>query len=511
MTPLPRHRTTLRPGPSPALPRAGGVAGLAALLLVAAPFSAVGAAAAQEDTADAPERERRPVSVPAPPATSAEEVAEFVDSLARSTLEEAPAAGMSVAVLRGGDTLAMAGWGRADLEHDVRATAETVYRIGSVTKQFTAAAILRQVEAGRLSLGDTLRAYVPAFDPGGPPVTVRQLLTHTSGIASYTSLREFWEKARTKLGHGELLDLVEDEPMLFEPGRGHAYSNTGYYLLGMILEEVTRQPYGTHLRDSLLAPLGLDRTRSCARRPIVPGRAEGYRTTDDGSLVDDDPLSMENAFSAGGLCSTVGDLVAWTRALHAGRVVSGTSLEAMTSPVELPDGPDTGYGFGLVVTEVEGHRRLGHGGSINGFASHLAHYPDDDLTVAVLVNTRDAPAEQVGERIARKALGLPQPEVLDLPLTGAEARRYTGEYMVVDQALPVQITLEDGRLVAQPAGQPAFELMHQGRHRFRAGYDPGVTLTFRMDDGRAVGFVLRRDARVFRADRVEREPARPPD
>lgn len=490
---------TCPPGPGPA----GRSAGALLLALAVLPW-APGPAAGQASGSGA-----RPTAsaVPEPPPTSAREVEAFTDSLARATLEESPAAGMSVAVARGGDTLVHAGWGRADLELDVPATSGTVYRIGSLTKQFTAAAVLRLAEDGRLALDDTLGAFLTGFDTGDRRVTVRQLLTHTSGLKSYTDLEAFWEKSRLDLSHRELLSLLGDEPFEFEPGTSYAYSNTGYYVLGMIVEEVTGRDYGDWMREELFRPLGLDDTRYCSGRPVIEERAEGYRVADDGELVNDEPLSMAAPFAAGALCSTVGDLLAWTRALHGGRVVSPSALEAMTTPEVLPDGTDTGYGFGLSVGSLDGHTRIAHGGGINGFSSRLAHYPDDDLTIAVLVNTRGARAGQLEDRIAREALGLPQPEVADLPLSEAEARRYTGKYMIRRAGLPVQVVLEDGQLKAQPAGQPAFDLLHQGEHEFRASFDPDVRLVFRVEGGKAGSFVLHQGGETRDAVRVTRETA----
>lgn len=490
-----------RPGPGRSRARAAAVALLLGLLAGLGP-AAPATLAGQQSGTRAPDRAAP--TVPVPPPTSARAVAEFTDSLARATLEEAPAAGLSVAVVRGGDTLVKRGWGHARREGDVPATAGTVYRIGSVTKQFTASAVLRQAAAGRLALSDTVGDLLPAFDAGGSAVTVRQLLNHTSGLVNYTDLEAFWRRADTDVSHRELLALVEDEPLAFEPGTAFAYSNTGYYLLGMIVERTTGRSYAGYVRDSLAAPLGLDRTRYCGDRPDGRSRAHGYRVAEDGGLGEAEPLDMSAPFAAGALCSTVGDLVAWTRALHAGEVVDGRWLEAMLTPPTLPDGQSTGYGFGVAVSELQGHRKVAHDGGINGFSSHLAHYPDDGLTVAVLVNTEGAPAGTVGERIARTALGLPQPDLVDLPLSRPEARRYTGKYLIEARGQPVQVTWEDGRLMAQAAGEAAVELLHQGRHEFRAGSDPTVKVEFLMDDGRAVGFLLHRSGETVRARRVER-------
>lgn len=492
--------------PSPPGPGLPAVTALLAALCLLPP----GPAAAQEaadSTARAP-GDTVPAGPPArgaapEPADSAE-LRAYVDSLAVSVLDGGPAAGMSVAVVRGPDTLVWEGYGEADLELDVPARPETVYRIASITKQFTAAAVLRQAEAGRLSLDDPVRGFLPELPFPEAGITVRHLLTHTSGIPDYPDVEGLLSSFPRDPGHETLLGALGDTPLAFPPGTDWKYSNTGYYLLGMVLEEVTGTPYDQYVRDSLAAPLGLDRTLYCWNQPLVEDRAEGY-ATDEGGLVNEEPLEMALPFAAGGLCSTVGDLVAWSRALYGGEVVGEASLELMTSPVTLPDSVGTEYGFGVRVDSMAGYRKLYHSGGINGFASHLSHYPEDGLTVAVLVNTRNANASGAEERIARRAMGLPQPELLAKGISEAEARRYTGKYVVTGLQLPVEIVLADGELVARPAGQTPFRLVYRGRHEFRAEANPQLRLVFEMEEGRAAGFTLYHEGREFPAERAEAE------
>jgi CubicO group peptidase (beta-lactamase class C family) len=346
-----------------------------------------------------------------------------IDSLAAAALASGPTAGLAIAVVKGRDTIVAKGYGLADLENDVPATAQTVYRIGSITKQFTAAAIMQLVEAGRVSLDDELTKFLPAYPTAGHRVTVRHLLTHTSGIKSYTGLgAEFWEKSPLDLTHDQLLALFQDKPFDFAPGERFLYNNSGYYLLGVILEKVTGRPYGDYVRERLAAPLGLGGTLYCDESPLVKRRARGYARA-EGKLVNARALSMKPPFSAGALCSTVLDLVAWTTALAGGRVVSPQSYALMTTAGRLNDGASTNYGFGLAPGALEGHSRVGHGGGINGFNTHLDHYPGDGLIVVVLANTEGANPARLAERIARLVLGMPRPAVNDLPLTPADRAR----------------------------------------------------------------------------------------
>jgi CubicO group peptidase (beta-lactamase class C family) len=407
-----------------------------------------------------------------------------VDSLVANALTEGPVAGMSVAVVRGRDTVVMKGYGFADVENDVRATPLTVYRIGSITKQFTAADVLRLVEEGKLSLDDSIGKHLSTLPAAWRGVTIRQLLNHTSGIPSYTGAGPRWAtKMRLDLPHDTLIGIVANDPLDFPVGSAWRYNNSGYYLLGMLIERVTGHPYGEDLRDRFFAPLGLKGTIYCDAQPIIKHRAQGYIAGPNRALLNADPLSMSQPFSAGSLCSTVGDLVAWQRALAAGRVVKPASYVAMTTP----EGAATGahYGYGLGRDTLSGHQRVQHNGGINGFNSVLTFFPDDSLSIAVLGNTNGPFVDRVADNIARAALGLklvsPPPRARDLPTTAEQRARYAGTYLL---ALPDGKTLElrvferDGKLISQATGQPEFALMFQGNDSFAPSFDPTARLTF---------------------------------
>lgn len=347
------------------------------------------------------------IIVPCHPAAAqrpprAETVARL-DSLARALAAGGRTPGLSVFVLHGGDTLLLRGYGHANLEDGVPATPRTLFRIGSLTKQFTAAAVMQLVQEGRISLDDTIQRFLPTYPTQGHRVTIRHLLTHTSGIKSYTSIDHF--DVNRDLPADSLIAAFAREPFDFPPGQRYLYNNSGYFLLGVILERVTGRPYDRVVQDGLSVPLGLTDTRYCFVQPIIPRRAAGYEP-EGGGFVNAEYNAMTQPFAAGGLCSTVLDLVTWTRALFSGRVVGRPSLEAMTTPARLNDGSATRYGFGLSIGALEGHRRIWHGGSINGFTSALEHFPDDDLTVAVLVNSPAVDMARFIGSLTRVALGL---------------------------------------------------------------------------------------------------------
>lgn len=495
-----------------------------------APAAATGAAAAPPRVDTIPPSDTVPPA-DSVPAASASELRSLADSLAEGMISEDRTGGVSMAVVRGPDTLVYRGWGHANLELEAPAGVETVYRIGSVTKQFTAALVQKLAAAGSLSVEDTLARWVELTDAWRrpeSPVTLRHLLTHTSGIPSYTSVDAFWEESALPLSHREILDFVREDSLEFTPGEDWSYSNTGYYLLGMVVEEAAGRPYDAVLRDSLLVPLGLERTSYCWQAPLIEGRADGYTRSDSvpgpgeleaPRLVNARALSMAPPFSAGALCSTVGELLEWTRGLHAGQLLPARRLEEMTTEATLADGEGTGYGFGLGVSELGGRRKLSHGGGINGFSAALAHYPaesgaGDDVTIAVLANSDAAPIGRIEEELARAALGVPAPEVADLPVPPSLAQRVTGRYAIAGE-LPTEVRLRDGKLFAQAEAQREWRMLYQGTREsdgdpvavFRAEFDPKrVRLEFVLPEergGASPAFILHQGGQSVRADRMD--------
>jgi len=432
-------------------------------------------------------------------------IAATVDSIVDAALREDRTPGISVAVVRGTDTLVMKGYGLADVEHDVAVTDETVFRIGSLTKQFTSAAVMKLVEEGRLRLDATIDDYLPGYDGPGRDVTVHQLLNHTSGIPSYTGLgEEFWEKSRLDLTHEQMLEMFEDDPLEFMPGAGWSYNNSGYYLLGMIIEAVTDESYKDHLTRTQWQPLGLEQTSYCRHTEIIPHRAEGY-AVDAGVVVNAPPLSMNPPGAAGALCSTPRDLVHWNDALVSGDVVSDASYEAMTTTTRLSTDSTVPYGYGLAPGELEEHRLVAHSGGINGFSAYLAYYPNDDLTIVVLANG-PTNTGRVQEDIARAVLGLPareSPRVEEQPLSAEQRAQYVGTYDLAP-ALPLQVKVyEQGeRLMAQATGQGTIPLFYQGGHRFAGPPGSGIELEFTVTNGVATSFTLHQGGGEFEARRL---------
>lgn len=427
-----------------------------------------------------------------------------VDSLARAFVAQHRAPGVSVAVVRGSDTLILAGYGEADLENRVPATAATLYEIGSITKQFTAAAVMRLVEQGRVALDDSIGRHVPGLPAAWRGVTVRQLLNHTSGIPSYTDVGPRWTRRWGEdMPPDTLVALTADDSLWFQPGTKWRYDNSGYVVLGMLLDHVTGEPYPRYIEEKLLRPLGLEHTYYCDTRRLLPHRARGYDWGADG-WSNAAYLSMTQPYSAGALCSTVGDLARWNRLLATGGVVSPASYREMTTPVGAAAASK--YGFGLMVDTLAGHRIVTHGGGIPGFITANAYFPADSLSVTVLTNSGTARPDALLRNIARVALGLPvEAEPPRAELSEAARRRYAGRYelrMPDGTVRPFTVIAGKMALVAEAPGQPPIELIPLGNHAFRTEVDRTFKLTFTLDGGHATGFTLVQRGATLQATRV---------
>ncbi|HUF13156.1 MAG TPA: serine hydrolase domain-containing protein, partial [Longimicrobiales bacterium] len=309
------------------------------------------------------------------------------DSIAESPLIEGRVAGIAVAVVRGADTLLMKSYGKGDLEWNAPLTDDAVFEIGSVTKQFTAAAILQLRDEGKIDLDADMAQYLPDFDTQDRRIPVRRLLDHTSGIRGITEMEEFASIVMESLPRDTLLDLVAAKPFDFEPGEALIYNNSAYILLGHIIEKVTGTSYEDYVEQQLFAPLGMHRSSYCSNTDVVPRRAHGYSLTPQG-LVRASYNNHTWPFSAGSLCSTTGDLITWLRKLHGGEVLPEASYRDMITPGTLNDGTAVRYAMGVGVSpDPRGRASIGHGGGISGFVSDTRYYPEEDLYVVVLVNT----------------------------------------------------------------------------------------------------------------------------
>jgi CubicO group peptidase (beta-lactamase class C family) len=326
--------------------------------------------------------------------------ADQLDDYIRSRMEIRHIPGLSVAVVKDGKVLLAKGYGLANVELFVPATENTVYQLASVTKQFTATAIMMLVEEGKIFLDDKITKHLDGLPIAWGSVTVRHLLNHTSGIKSYTSAPNFSKTARQDYTREEIIKLIAEAPMDFAPGDRWAYNNTGYFLLGMIIEKVSGKEYGAFLNERIFQRLGMTSTRVNDLTEIIKNRATGYTWQKD-RLRNGEYVSPTQPFSAGALTSTVLDLTKWDAALYTERVLKQSSLEQMWTPTKLNDGRTRGYGFGWEMDVYRTRRRIAHGGGIQGFSTYICRFLDDKLTVIVLTNQDSGEAEYLAAGIAK--------------------------------------------------------------------------------------------------------------
>jgi D-alanyl-D-alanine carboxypeptidase len=435
-----------------------------------------------------------------PPASTRPSRAEIVarlDSIATDYLAEAPATGVTIAVVSRADTLLLKGYGERDREKHLVADANTVYRIGSITKQFTAAAVMRLVERGTVKLDDPITKYLPQYAQWSP-VTVRQLLNHTSGIHSYTSTPNWRARWADDLTPAQVVSFVEKDTLDFAPGSAWRYNNTGYMLLGMLLETVTKQPYASLLDREFFQPIGMRSAAYCPSKPADAAYAIGY--TKDGASFKPAPyLSMTHPYSAGALCMSVPDYLRWQSALHSGRVVGTNSVALMAGPEALTSGSKqgtkTGYGMGLATGVLGTHQIIQHGGDIHGFASQQYWFPADSLRVVAFVNTDGANQDWLVKNLASAVLGLPVTPLRPraVPIAAADLAKFAGDYDIGlpdGRVLPFRIFVEEGELMGQAEGQGKGPLKYIGNDTFGADFDPTVRLIFTVESGRVTSAKL---------------------
>ncbi|MGE0159922.1 MAG: serine hydrolase [Gemmatimonadales bacterium] len=419
-----------------------------------------------------------------------EGLSDAIDRAVRAEMESNGVTGVAVGVARGSRVVHRAGYGFADVENRIPVTPETIFNIGSITKQFTAALILELVDEGALALDEPITDYLTGYPGYGPEVTVESLLTHTSGIKNYTTMQRWWETLAVEMPPRRLISVFESEPFDFRPGSRFSYSNSGYIVLGWLAEQVVGQPYGGMLNERLFVPLELSSTSYCDDQALVPNRARGY-VVQDGEVRHATYVSMSQAYAAGAVCSNVDDLLRWTQLLARGGVLGRDGYRAMTTPATLGDGTQVEYGYGMSIGYLEGHHRVGHVGGMLGFSSQIARYDDDDVTIVVLTNTESARASAIEGEIARLLLGLGDQEIKDILLSPEELAQYTGTY---DMTLTtVTIRASDGHLTTEvpvPGVQGSHTMLFQGDETFISRSDPDVYATFTRRDGRADGFVL---------------------
>ena len=362
-------------------------------------------------------------------------------------------------VVKDGRPVFRRAYGLADLEFGVLLDPDMVFRVGSLTKQFTAAAILQLVDQGKLAVDDQVTKYVDGYDAGGHRVTIEQLLTHTSGVPNYTDMDEWFPHLREELTPWRILDIVKTKPFSFEPGTRFKYSNTGYLLLGLVIEKVSRRSYADYIRQMVL-PLGMRQTMYDDPLRVMPRRVRGYERYGD-EWRNARYIGMSQPFAAGALVSSADDLALWDTAIMRGRILSESSRTRWFTPYTLTSGRTTRYAMGWAITTHETLAVAEHGGGIPGFACHVVRLPTERLFVAVLSNNPSSRPDTLARLLTALAIGRQFKDPPTAPVPAPTLESYVGTYELEDDE-PMRVTVADGRLTIE----------HHGRTRVMSASGP---------------------------------------
>jgi CubicO group peptidase (beta-lactamase class C family) len=363
----------------------------------------------------------------------------------------------SVLVMDGDRVLLNKGYGMADLEWGIPNAPDVKFRLGSLTKQFTATLVLLLQQDGKLKIDDPVSKYLPDAPKTWEKITLANLLGHTSGIPSFTDLKEFGVWRMSPHTTEEELALFRDKPLDFEPGSKFVYSNSNFEVLGAVIEKVSDKKYGDLLRERIFDPLGMKDSGLDTDELVLPKRAQGYMPGPNG-LVLARSESMTVPWAAGSIYSTTGDLLKWEQGLFGGKVLSADSLKAMTTPGK------GNYGLGVMVADENGLKVVRHGGGIEGFNTSLIYVPERKIAVVVLANVNGMAPDQFSSQALDLVLGKPVTlanERKAVPITKDELAKFVGVFDLAP-TFSITVAVSGDSLTAQGTGQPSFPLMYIG-------------------------------------------------
>lgn len=409
--------------------------------------------------------------------------------------------GAAVLVAVDGKPVLRKGYGMADVEKGVKVTPDMIFRVASITKQFTAVCVLQLVQQGKVALDDPITKHVPGFDTRGKTITVENLLSHTSGLPNYTTTSDYDKGMTRDLKPAEILELVAGKPLEFEPGASFRYSNTNYVLLGMLIEKVSGRTYAENIETSIAKPLGLADTRYSRNDARTPRHARGYDQESSGRWVPMKPLSMSQPYAAGAIESTVDDLAKWTQALTDGKAVDSKLLQGAWTPHKPTAGPSD-YGYGWFIRTESGERWIGHNGGINGFMSASIWIPEKKVFVAILSNGLGGAApEMLLRRLALEAVGRPEPKRVAITLPAESLDRYVGVYALSPE-MKFTVSRNGNKLIAEAPNKSTVELFAEAEDKF---FNPeaDIQFSFAVENGKATQMTLRRGGRDSIARRVD--------
>ncbi|MDQ6787728.1 MAG: serine hydrolase [Acidobacteriota bacterium] len=405
----------------------------------------------------------------------------------------------SILVARDGQPVVSKGYGMANVELDVPNSPQTVFRLGSVTKQFTAMAIMMLQERGKLNVNDPACKYLSDCPAAWQPITVKNLLTHTAGVPNYTGFPDFAKTAVLPTTNAAMIAQLKDKPLEFAPGEKFAYSNSGYYLLGAIIERASGKSYADFLQENIFTPLGMKQTGYDVSARIIKNRAAGY-ARQGGEIVNAAYMDMTIPYAAGAMYSTTGDLLLWDQALYTEKLVSRKTLDEIFTPFK------SNYGYGWSISKKFDRQEISHGGGIYGFATEIDRFPADKVTVVVLSNVEGAPAGRIAGDLAAIVFGaayeIPK-ERKEIAVDQKILEKYVGQYELAAPKIVVGFTLENGKLFGQVGGQGKFSLSAESETVFFSK-DVNLQITFTRDaQGQTTGLTFKQGGTIIPAQKIK--------
>lgn len=405
----------------------------------------------------------------------------------------------SVLVAKGGKLLINKGYGFRNVADKVPNTEQSIFQLGSITKQFTAALILKLQEERKLDVTDKISKYFPAF-PKGDSITIQQLLTHTSGISNYTNDAKFMTNEITKhKSREEMMALFKDKPLDFSPGTGWNYSNSGYAMLGYIIEKASGMSYTAAVRKYIFTPLHMTQSGFDFAGLSDANKTTGYFKVDKTNAVPAPIVDSTVSFSAGAIYATTGDLYLWHQALEQNKILSKVEQEKAYTAVK------NNYGYGWVIDSINDKRRVGHGGGIHGFITNESRVPEDDIDIVLLSNASDRSLDKITQSIYAILYDQPyelpkEKTVIQLPLETLQ--QYVGEYEIRPD-LHVMIAVKDNQLSAIPTNQGE-KIIYAEKKDFFFQKEEDVQVEFTRDSNRTVdGFILNQGGRNMKCKKIK--------
>jgi len=372
-----------------------------------------------------------------------------------------------------------------------------MYSLGSMTKQFTAVAVLQLVERGLVGLDTSIGSVLPKGMPSRPNAPIRNLLSHTAGIRGDVELAMLADsRGPNAISRDAALSLFNDELFDARPSEVWRYSNFGYYLLGLLIEEIAGVSYWDYLKSEILTPAGLTSTTYGAESVPAELLAQGY-TERQGEFASVDTPATSQTFSSGALFSNVVDLQMWRAALEDGRLIQTSTYREMTTPIVLLNGEKTSYGLGCFLGACGPYREIGHDGTSGGFSAQAAYYPDADLSIVVLMNCERHEAERLEKMISRRVLGVSEPPAQNhkVIISKTDLAKYAGIYIHKGLKLPVE-TEESGLAITIP-NRRILRLIYRGNNTFVQTDDPSIQVEFMVQSARADSFVVSREGKTI--------------